>query len=137
MRAIPHTAHTFAPASTGDPLFVRLEAGDGKEASALAGLKLRVEFLVPGREAPLAVETPVATGAPVADGVRVALGSALEARVPLGFARTGPLVFRAVLLDAQGRDAERIPADGWVRFTPPGPASSASSLLRRRVPAPP
>ena len=126
----------FGAAASGDTLFLLFEPEDGTAVSALAGLTLRVELLPPGATAPSAVDVPVAPGITTHDGLRVALGTALEARIPLGFAPSGMVVFRAALLDAKGRPAERIPADGWVRFPPPGPASSMMSLLRRKKAAP-
>jgi alpha-amylase/alpha-mannosidase (GH57 family) len=123
----------FGASASGDPLFVRLEPADETGAAALAGLTLRVELLVPGADAPAAFESPVAPGIASVNGARIALASALEARLPLGIPHTGPLVFRARLIDAKGRVAEAIPADGWVRFTPPGPASSAASLLKEKT----
>ncbi len=69
-------------------------------------------------------------------GARIALGRTLEARLPLGVPHAGPLVFRVKVLDANGRVAEAIPADGWLRFTPPGPASSATSLIRSKARGP-
>jgi hypothetical protein len=101
-------------------------------ASALVGLTLRVELLVPGADEPATFEVPIAAGIADVSGARIALGRTLEARLPLGVPHTGPLVFRVKVLDANGRVAEAIPADGWLRFTPPGPASSAMSLLRSR-----
>ena len=123
----------FGASASGDPLFVRLEPGDGTDPAALAGHTLRVELLVPGEEAPRAFEAPIAPGVANVNGARIALGRALEARLPLGVLLEGPIVFRVLLLDPRGRVAEAIPADGWLRFTPPGPASSAISLLARRA----
>jgi hypothetical protein len=126
----------FGAAASGDTLFLLLEPEDGPGAAALAGLTLRVEFVVPAAAAPATVDAPVSPGISGHDGLRVALGSALEARIPLGFTPPGLLVFRALLLDAKGRALETIPAEGWVRFPPPGPASSMMSLLRKKRPAP-
>jgi hypothetical protein len=123
----------FGASASGDPLFVRLEPADAAGAAALAGHTLRVELLVAGVETPAAFEAKVAPGVANVDGARIALGSALEARLPLGVAHTGPLVFRVRVLDADGRVTEAIPADGWLRFVPPGPASSAMSLLRDKT----
>jgi alpha-amylase/alpha-mannosidase (GH57 family) len=123
----------FGASASGDPLFLRLEPAADAGASALAGLTLRVELLVAGSDDPAAFEALVAPGVTEVNGARIALGSALEARLPLGVARTGPLVFRARLLDAKGRIVEAIPPDGWLRFSPPGPASSAASLIARRA----
>lgn len=126
----------FGASSSGDPLFLRLEPGESG-ASALAGLTLRVEFMVAGAPEPAAFEAVVAPGVTDPNGARIALGTGpggvLEARLPLGVPHTGPLVFRVRVLDANGRVAEAIPADGWLRFTPPGPASSAVSLLRSKA----
>jgi alpha-amylase/alpha-mannosidase (GH57 family) len=125
----------FGASASGDRLFLRLEPSGA--AAALAGLTLRVELLAAGVEAPVAFEAPVAEGTASTDGLRVALRSALEARFPLGAPPAGTLVFRVRLLDPSGRVVEAIPADGWVRFVPPGPASSAMSVLRiRRSDAP-
>ncbi len=44
----------FGASSSGDPLFLRLEPGEAG-ASALAGLTLRVELLVPGADEPAVV----------------------------------------------------------------------------------
>jgi alpha-amylase/alpha-mannosidase (GH57 family) len=120
----------FGASASGDPLFVRLETAG---AAALEGHTLRVELVVPGADAPAVFEAPVAEGVANVNGARIALGSALEARLPLGIPHPGPLVFRVRLLDAKGRVAEAIPADGWLRFTPPGPASSPTSLMRERA----
>ena len=122
----------FGASASGDPLFLRFEAADGTGAAAFQGLTLRVEFLSAGAAAPVAFETAVAPGVASVNGARIALGAALEARLPLGVPHAGPLVFRARLLDAKGRVAEAIPADGWLRFTPPGPASSMVSLRREK-----
>ena len=122
----------FGASASGDPLFVRFEPGEAG-AAVLLGLTLRVELLAAGAEAPLVFETPVAPGVSNENGARIVLGSALEARLPLGLPHASPIVFRARLLDANGRVAEAIPADGWLRFIPPGPASSALSVLKGRV----
>ncbi len=125
----------FGASASGDPLFVRLEPADPAGAAGFAGLTLRVELLLPGAEAPIAFDAPVAPGVASVNGARIALGSALEARLPLGVPHAGPLVFRAKLVDGKGRVAEAIPADGWLRFTPPGPVSSMMRLLPRPGPA--
>jgi alpha-amylase/alpha-mannosidase (GH57 family) len=126
------TEMLFGASAAGDPLFVRLEAADGAGAS-LAGLTLRVELLAEGATAPATFDSVIAPGVTSVNGARIALGRSLEARLPLGVPRTGPLVFRVRLLDAQGRVAEAIPEDGWLRFTPPGPASSVTSYMRLRA----
>jgi alpha-amylase/alpha-mannosidase (GH57 family) len=127
----------FGASASGDPLFLRLEPSGETGAPALLGLTLRVELLVAGASEPVAFEALVSPGVTDVNGARIALGGALEARLPLGVPRAGALVFRVRLLDAKGRVAEAIPADGWLRFTPPGPASSAGSLLRSKAePAP-
>jgi hypothetical protein len=127
----------FGASASGDPLFLRVEPAEESGASALLGLTLRVELLVAGAPEPAAFETPVASGISDVNGARIALdtapGGLLEARLPLGVARTGPIAFRVRLLDAVGRVAEAIPPDGWLRFTPPGPASSVGSLLRSKA----
>lgn len=125
----------FGASASGDPLFVRLEPADGAGAGAFAGHTLRVELLVPGAEAPATFEAPVAPGISNVNGARVALGGALEARLPLGVPQTGSLDFRVRLLDAEGRVAEAIPPDGWLRFVPPGPVSQMMRLLPRPKPA--
>lgn len=125
----------FGASSSGDPLFLRLEPGEAG-VSALLGLTLRVELLAAGASEPAAFDVVVAPGVTEVNGARIALGKALEARLPLGVPHAGPLVFRVKVLDGNGRVAEAIPADGWLRFTPPGPASSAMSLLKARM-APP
>jgi hypothetical protein len=56
----------------------------------------------------------------------------LEVRLPCSFSARAALSFRIALLDADGRTQEAIPEDGWVRFRPPGPASSPASLRRAR-----
>ncbi len=123
----------FGASASGDPLFLRLEPAAETGSSALEGLTLRVELLVTGAEAPAPFEAAVGRGIASVNGARIALGAALEARLPLGVPNTGPLVFRVRLLDAEGRVAEAIPADGWLRFTPPGPASSVGSLLKTKA----
>ena len=122
----------FGASVSGDPLFLRFEPAEETGAAGLQGLTLRVEFLSAGAGAPAVFETAVVPGVANVNGARIALGSALEARLPLGVPHAGPLVFRARLLDAKGRVAEAIPEDGWLRFTPPGPASSPGSLRRER-----
>jgi len=123
----------FGASVSGDPLFLRFEPAEETGAAGLGGLTLRVEFLSAGAGAPAVFEAAVAPGVANVNGARIALGSALEARLPLGVPHAGPLVFRARLLDAKGRVAEAIPEDGWLRFTPPGPASSAASLMKSRT----
>jgi hypothetical protein len=127
----------FGASASGDPLFLRLEPAEESGASALVGLTLRVELLVADTPEPAAFEAVVASGVTDLNGARIALGTApggfLEARLPLGVALTGPIVFRARLLDARSRVVEAIPPDGWLRFTPPGPASSVGSLLRSKA----
>jgi len=123
----------FGASASGDPLFIRLEPADATGPAGLAGLTLRVELLVAGAPEPAAFEALIAPGIADVNGARIALGKALEVRLPLGVPHTGALVFRARLLDAMGRVAEAFPADGWLRFTPPGPASSAMSILRART----
>jgi hypothetical protein len=122
----------FGASVSGDPLFLRFEPAEETGAAALRGLTLRVEFLSAGAGAPAVFETTIAPGVANVNGARIALESALEARLPLGIPHAGPLVFRARLLDAKGRVAEAIPEDGWLRFTPPGPASSPGSLRREK-----
>jgi hypothetical protein len=65
-------------------------------------------------------------------GLRVGLDRVLEVRLPCSFSARAALSFRIALLDADGRTQEAIPEDGWVRFRPPGPASSPASLRRAR-----
>jgi alpha-amylase/alpha-mannosidase (GH57 family) len=125
----------FGASASGDPLFLRFEPSGEGGAAALSGLTLRVELLSAGATEPSSFEAAVSPGVSNADSARVALAGALEARVSLGVPRTGPIVFRASLLDANGRVVEAIPSDGWLRFTPPGPASSATSLAAARRPA--
>jgi alpha-amylase/alpha-mannosidase (GH57 family) len=123
----------FGASASGDVLFLRLEPAAG--APSLAGGTLRVELLPAGRTEPAVLESTLAEGVTDVNGARVALASFLEARFPVA-ATAGPLVFRVRLLDARGRVAEAIPPDGWLRFVPPGPASSAMSLLALRRPSP-
>jgi hypothetical protein len=123
----------FGASASGSPLFLRFEPVSDTGAAALSGLTLRVELLVSGSAEPAAFDAVVAPGVAEVDGARLALGDSLEARLPLGIPHAGPLVFRARLLDQKGRVVEAIPPDGWLRFTPPGPASSAGSLLKART----
>lgn len=121
----------FGASASGDTLFLRIEPeGD---ASSLHGRILRVEIL-PGRGEANAVS--VATDVPLAPGVtgegelKVALDQVLDLRLPCPSGAQPSIAFRVSILDANGRVMETIPEDGWVRFRPPGPASSPGSVRR-------
>ena len=118
----------FGASASGDVLFLRAEPeGD---ASTFGGRVLRVEFL-PGRgEAPVATDIKLVQGVTSEGELKVALGEVLDARVPCPPGPHGAIAFRISILDEAGRLIEMIPEDGWVRFRPPGPASSPGSARR-------
>jgi hypothetical protein len=121
----------FGASASGDTLFLRLDPeGD---ASAFQGRTLRVEILPPADGgAPVSTNLHLSPGVNGDGGLRVALDRVLEVRLPCPAGTRAALSFRIALLDADGRTQEAIPEDGWVRFRPPGPASSPASLRRAR-----
>jgi hypothetical protein len=121
----------FGASASGDTLFLRLDPeGD---ASAFQGRTLRVEILPPADGgAPVSTDLRLSPGVNGDGGLRVALDRVLEVRLPCPVGARAALSFRIALLDADGRTQEAIPEDGWVRFRPPGPASSPASLRRAR-----
>jgi alpha-amylase/alpha-mannosidase (GH57 family) len=125
----------FGASAAGDTLFLRLDPeGD---ASIFHGQTLRVEILPPGGgNAPAVTELRLVPGVTGEGGLRVGLSRVLEVRLPCSFDARSALSFRVAVLDGAGRAREAIPEDGWIRFRPPGPASSPASLRRaRHVPA--
>jgi alpha-amylase/alpha-mannosidase (GH57 family) len=123
----------FGASASGDMLFLHLEPeGD---AAALQGRTLRVELLSARETSPVATDVVLAPGVNTEGNLRVALGSVLELRLPCPAGAGLAIAFRVTLLDGAGRALESVPEDGWVRFHPPGPASSPSSL-RRAVESP-
>jgi hypothetical protein len=121
----------FGASAAGDILFLRLDPE--KDVSAFHGRTLRVEILPPGDgDAPVATDLHLSPGVTGDGGLRVGLNRVLEVRLPCSFSARAALSFRIALLDADGRTKEAIPEDGWVRFRPPGPASSPASLRRAR-----
>jgi alpha-amylase/alpha-mannosidase (GH57 family) len=121
----------FGASAAGDTLFLRLDPeGD---ASAFHGWTLRVEILPPGDgDAPVSTDLHLSPGVTGDGTLRVGLDRVLEVRLPCSLGARAALSFRIALLDADGRMREAIPEDGWVRFRPPGPASSPASLRRAR-----
>ena len=96
-------------------------------------LELRVEILPPGDgDKPVSTDLRLSPGVTGDGGLRVGLDHVLEVRLPCSLGARAALSFRIALLDADGRTQEAIPEDGWVRFRPPGPASSPASLRRAR-----
>jgi hypothetical protein len=119
----------FGASASGESLFLRLEPqGD---AASFEGKSLRVELLPSGRGgAPVATNLPLAPGV-VGDGnLRVGLGQVLDVRFPCPPNSRAAIAFRVALVDGSGRVLETIPEDGWVRFRPPGPASSPGGLKK-------
>jgi len=121
----------FGASASGDTLFLRLDPE--KDASAFHGRTLRVEVQPPGDgDAPVSTDLHLSPGVTGDGGLKVGLNRVLEVRLPFSFCARAALSFRIALLDADGRTQEAIPEDGWVRFRPPGPASSPASLRRAR-----
>lgn len=116
----------FGASASGDTLFLRLDpVGD---ASAFHGQTLRVEMLPPGGgNAPVVTDLRLSPGVTGDGALRVGLGHVLEVRLPCSPGPRPVLAFRVAVLDGAGRKREAIPEDGWVRFRPPGPASSPGS----------
>ena len=121
----------FGASAAGDTLFLRLDPE--KDASAFLGRTLRVEIQPSGDGgAPVSTDLHLSSGVTGDGGLKVALDRVLEVRLPCSLGARAALSFRIALLDADGRMGEAIPEDGWVRFRPPGPASSPASLRRAR-----
>ena len=110
-------------------LFLRLDPeGD---VSAFHGQTLRVEILPSGDgNAPVVTDLHLSPGVTGDGTFRVGLNRVLEARLPCSLGARAVLAFRIAVLDVAGRMLEAIPEDGWVRFRPPGPASSPGSARR-------
>jgi alpha-amylase/alpha-mannosidase (GH57 family) len=119
----------FGASAAGDTLFLRLDPeGD---ASSFHGQTLRVEILPPGEgKAPAVTDLRLSPGVTGDGGTRVGLGRVLEVRLPCSLGARSVLAFRVAVLDGAGRTLEAIPEEGWVRFRPPGPASSPASVRR-------
>jgi hypothetical protein len=119
----------FGASAAGDTLFLRLDPeGD---PSVFHGQTLRVEILPAGDgKAPAVTDLRLSTGVTGDGALRVALGRVLEVRLPCSLGARTVLAFRVAVLDGAGRVQEAIPEDGWVRFRPPGPASSPGSLRK-------
>jgi len=119
----------FGASAAGDTLFLRLDpVGD---ASTFHGQMLRVEILPPGDgKAPVVTDLPLSPGVTGDGAIRVGLNRVLEVRFPCSFVERAVLAFRVAVLDGAGRMREAIPEEGWVRFRPPGPASSPASARR-------
>ncbi len=119
----------FGASAAGDTLFLRLDPeGD---ASTFHGQTLRVEILPQGDgKAPAVTDLRLSPGVTGDGALRVGLVRALEVRLPCSLGARSLLAFRVALLDGAGRMREAIPEDGWVRFRPPGPASSPGSLRK-------
>lgn len=121
----------FGASAAGDTLFLRLDPE--KDASVFHGRTLRVELQPSGDGgAPASTDLRLSPGVTSDGGLKVGLDRVLEVRLPCSAGAHAPLSFRVTLLDADGRTQESIPEDGWVRFRPPGPASSPASLRRAR-----
>ena len=119
----------FGASAAGDMLFLRLDPeGD---VSAFHGQTLRVEILPSGDgNAPVVTDLHLSPGVTGDGTFRVGLNRVLEARLPCSLGARAVLAFRIAVLDVAGRMLEAIPEDGWVRFRPPGPASSPGSARR-------
>ena len=119
----------FGASAAGDTLFLRLDPeGD---ASAFHGKTLRVEILPPGEgKAPAATDLHLLPGVTGDGAFRVGLSRVLEVRLPCSLGARAVLAFRIAVLDGAGRMLEAIPEEGWLRFRPPGPASSPASARR-------
>ena len=121
----------FGASAAGDTLFLRLDPE--KDASAFHGRMLRVEIQPSGDGgAPVSTDLRLSPGVTGDGRLRVGLDRVLEVRLPCSPGAHAALSFRLALLDADGHTTETIPEDGWVRFRPPGPASSPASLRRAR-----
>lgn len=118
----------FGASASGDTLFLR--AAPEGDASSLHGRTLRVELLPARDGAPIATDVPLASGVAGDGDLKVALGAVLDVRLPISAGTQASIAFRVSILDAHGRLMETIPEDGWVRFRPPGPASSPGSVRR-------
>ncbi|HEY6098867.1 MAG TPA: hypothetical protein VIW03_05530, partial [Anaeromyxobacter sp.] len=119
----------FGANATGDELFLRLDPeGD---ASVFHGQTLRVELLPQGDgKAPVVTDLHLSLGVTGDGATRVGLSRVLEVRLPSSPGARSLLAFRVAVLDGGGRMLEAIPEEGWLRFRPPGPASSPGSARK-------
>jgi alpha-amylase/alpha-mannosidase (GH57 family) len=105
----------------GATLYVRLDPAHGPASHALSGHRLRVLL----KDGHLAEDQrhsfllPLDPGIAEHDGCVVGVDRIVEVGLP--FATAGseePIEMRLVLLDADGRELEAVPTEGWARFRP-------------------
>jgi hypothetical protein len=112
----------FGSDAGGTSFFLRVDPVSPPASRSLGGLTLRVLVQPPNGGPPVRHDLPLPKdgldeAACHVDVGHVGVGRIVEARLPRpGGAPEDPVVFRVVLLDAEGRELEAVPQDGWIRF---------------------
>ena len=95
---------------------IRLDPAVAPASLSLAGLTVRLA-LEGGGGSPASFAIPLVEGVHESDGYRVGVDRIVEIEVPAPApAPDGSLALRILLHDAEGREMEALPAEGWLKF---------------------